>query len=226
MSLHNTLRLTATHYDSLQHITTHCNTLKTLQYTAIHSKTQQHTATHCNTLHPLIYNLHTTHSNTQQHTATHCNILQHTATHCNTLHPTESHYNTLQHTEPHCNTPHHTATHCDTLCIHSSTLYCSVLQRVAVCYSVLQHPLINNPQSLQHTAAHCNTLQHTATHCYTLQQSTAHCNSLLRRTDREKRVVSEGGVDVVMGVPGLVCSPKPHIPTPMGWLRIVGPLKL
>jgi len=33
-------------------------------------------------------------------------------------------------------------------------------------------------ESLQHTAAHCNTLQHTATHCNTLQHTATHCNTL------------------------------------------------
>jgi len=94
--------------------------------------TLQHTATRCNTLQ------HTaTHSNTLQHTATYCNILQHTATHCNVLQRTATrtaiHYNalaqgntvmilgavthciTLQHTATQCNTLQHTATHCNTL---------------------------------------------------------------------------------------------------------------
>jgi len=32
--------------------------------------------------------------------------------------------------------------------------------------------------SLQHTAAHCNTLQHTATRCNTLQHTATNCNTL------------------------------------------------
>jgi len=121
---------------TLQHTTTHCNTLqhdtvRNILHPVAAQKvdvcvqrlagryTLQHTATHCNT-------------NAAKHAATHWHTLLHTTTHC---------CNTLQHTATHCNTNgartrplalKHTATRCNTL---------------------------------QHTATHCNTLQHTATHC-------------------------------------------------------------
>ena len=72
--------------NTLQHITTHCNTSHTLQHTATHCNTLQHITTHCNTSHTLQHTA--THSNTLQHTATHCNTLQHSATQvtlCNTI---------------------------------------------------------------------------------------------------------------------------------------------
>jgi len=90
----NTLQhtaITATHYKTLQNITTRCNILytimielDTLQHTATHYNTLQHTATHYNTLQHTVYNHYraATHCNALQHTATHCNTLQHTATHC------------------------------------------------------------------------------------------------------------------------------------------------
>jgi len=55
--------------------------------------------------------------------------------------------------------------------------------------------------TLQHTATHCNTLQHTATHCNTLQHIAAHCNRLEIQIEWHSK-----------------CN--------MGWLRLVGSLKL
>ena len=73
--------------DTLQHTSTHCNTLQqdaprniiTLQITATHCDTLQHTAARCNTLQkdmPRNISHATTHCNTLKHTAAHCNILQ------------------------------------------------------------------------------------------------------------------------------------------------------
>ena len=74
---------TATHCNTLEHATRHCNNCTVLQYTAKHCNAATgnkfarwwifyswRTATHCQTL---------------QHATTHCNTLQHTAPHCNTL---------------------------------------------------------------------------------------------------------------------------------------------
>ena len=119
-------------------VTWHLCTLQ-LQHTATHCNTLQHTATHCNTL---------------QQTATHCNRLQHTATHyesygswampqpCHTYESrTATHCNTLQHTATHCNRLHATAmSHLWITCVTWLIIHrwCSVLQCVAVCCSVLQ----------------------------------------------------------------------------------------
>ena len=107
-------------------------------------RARQHTATHCNIL---------------QHTATYCNTLQHTATHCNTLQGNatycNAHSTTLHPTAPHCNTPQHVtitqipydvalvrAAHQDLIFSRAfvtclAGVFCSVLQCVAVWYSVL-----------------------------------------------------------------------------------------
>jgi len=120
------IKHTATHFNTLQHATTHpdwgrkrknanpfrnrilCNTL--------HCNTLQHTATQCNKLNTaqqtwsgvekerMLLGFVTEHP-TSNYTATHCNTLQHTATHCNILQHAATHCNTLHHTAPHCNTP-------------------------------------------------------------------------------------------------------------------------
>jgi len=78
--------------------------------------------------------------------------------------------------------------------------WCTVLQRVAVCCSVLQRGEVsvlpslyvsvsfsvshlqayNTNTPLQNTATHCNTRQHTATHGNTLQHTATHCNIVSR----------------------------------------------
>jgi len=89
------------HYSTLQHTATAAAPLPL---------TLQHTSTHCNTLQqslqlpkmvlgPELQGVPEsieTHCNTLQHTATHCNTLQHTATNSYTLQHTTTHYNTLQ----------------------------------------------------------------------------------------------------------------------------------
>jgi len=62
----------------LQHTATHCNTL---QHITSHYKEPREPS---NMLHDLILQLTATHCNTLQHTATHCNTLQQMSTHCNT----------------------------------------------------------------------------------------------------------------------------------------------
>jgi len=163
----NTLQHTVAHGNTLQHIhrvfpstfwcalapytATHCSTL---QRTAAHYSTLQHTAAHCSTyiwspnssveklMHLPLQQLRT-HSILQpQHTATHkvdsCNelangllhlTLQHTATHCNTQ------YVVLQWTWRWAPAPY----------VPRNFLYCSALQRVAVCCSeTLLHFLPRN----------------------------------------------------------------------------------
>jgi len=75
-------------------------------------------------------------------------------------------------------------------------VYCSVLQCVAVCCSVLHQSHLSRDwqtRLMQHTATHCSTLQHTAihkkltneidaTHCNTLQHTATHCNT--QETDK------------------------------------------
>jgi len=180
--------VTASHYNTLQHAATHCNTL---QYQP-HSKGQELckwgrevTATYCNTL-----EYTATHCNTLQHTATHCMTLEHTATsaafkkatilevrdggNCNTLQHT-----TTQHTATPCNIRQHAAIH-----YTISRMCCTVLKCVAVCCSALlcvaatslttglqggKTPVSEWVRCLQHTAINCNTRQQTATYCNKLQ---------------------------------------------------------
>ena len=140
----------------------------------------RHAATHCNTL---------------QHTAAHCNTLQHTATHCNTLQHTATHCNTLQHTV--INTLHYrhitparpSAAEKGLLFrigLVSSSLCCSVLQRVKICCSMLQcvadwpRPFVT---LLQCVAVHHSVLQYDAVRCRLaslLCHSIAVCCSVLQ----------------------------------------------
>ena len=94
---------TAIRCNTLQHITTHGNTL---QHTAIH---YSHTGAHWSTM---------------QQTAAHCNKLRNAATNCNTLQHTAAHYSTLHTLTPcwsltdsdtatYCNTMQHAATYCN-----------------------------------------------------------------------------------------------------------------
>ena len=150
---------TATHYNTMQHTATLCDTLQqdllhyykiTLQHTAIHCNATQHTATHCNTLQPTA-----THCNRTYATNTVLRLLRGTSIHCKIL---QTHHNTLQRTVTHRNTMQHTATLCNAL--QYTEMHCN---------------------TLQHTAAHCSTLQHTAAHCSTLQNTATHtathCNT-------------------------------------------------
>ena len=187
---------------------TRFNTLQTLPPTAIHCDyhTLQHTTTHCNTL------PHTaTHYHTLQHTATHCTTLPHTASlHHTAPHtpwgvctrafwcPTHDTYplihcwrapcarNTLQHTATHYHTLPHTATHCTTL--HTTTLHHTHLEAFArehfetrlmtrIHWSIAREPLAH--------ATHCNTQQHTATHCHALHHTASLYTTTLHHTHLE-----------------------------------------
>ena len=128
---------------SFLRVQTHCTTL---HHTAPHCNTRQHTATL---------------GNTRQHTATHCIILQHTAPHCTTLHHTATHCNTGVDDVGHVAVSDAAAlcvskgpsfrdaparsthvTPCHALSVWGYlkcvVVFYSVLQRVAVCCSVLQ----------------------------------------------------------------------------------------
>jgi len=71
-------RASGAHCISLQHISTHWNTLQHLQHTAAHYTVELQMSMHEHLVHTA------THRNTLQHAATHCNTLQHTTAHCNT----------------------------------------------------------------------------------------------------------------------------------------------
>jgi len=108
--LQRTLQLTATHRD------THCNTeqnkrSKTKRCHLSHYITLQHIATHCNTLHCTATYCNTEPNERRESHPSLCNAKHDTATQCNTLQHTTTHCNTLQHTAIHCNTLKHTATH-------------------------------------------------------------------------------------------------------------------
>ena len=132
LNMNHRNRMPATYCNTLQHTATHRTTSQPLNLSLTELK---HTAPRCTAL---------------QHTATHYTAPQHNATHCTTLYHTATHCTTLQHIAPHCITLHHTATRSNTL-QHTATqkhttLYhaspdivcCSVLQCVAVTFSVLQ----------------------------------------------------------------------------------------
>ena len=216
---------TTTHCNKLQHTTAYCNTL---QHIATRCSTLQHNATHCSK--------HTTiHCSTLQHT--HQNTLQHTTTHCSTLQHTAAYCSTLQHTATHCNTQQHTWS-LRRLLSHMSSTCCSTLQHSATHSNTLQHTAIHY-RTLQDTAAHCRTLQRTAAHCNTLQHTRSlpwllshlwkHilfvCFSVLQRgavrCSQWNTVCCEA-----------TCENTSYIHTytqdarRMGWLRLVGSLKL
>jgi len=132
---------------------------------------------------------------TLQQTATHCNTLHHTVTHDKPLQHTPGGLEeptqklppqTLSHTATHykhCKKLQYIATH--TWCFgggaqkeassSDTASHYKRLQHTVTHYKRLQHtpggPGVPKkkppPQTLQHTAKHCNTLQHTATHCNT-----------------------------------------------------------
>jgi len=136
------------HCATLQRTATCCYTLQQRTNRGMGNQALQPATTHCNTL---------------QHAATYCNTLQHTATaHAprNESSSAATRYNALQRTATHCNTLQHAATHCNTLqqrtnrgmsnragvpggshTFHSQSSRggcCSVLQYVALYFSVLQ----------------------------------------------------------------------------------------
>jgi len=159
------------HCNMLQHTVAHCNILQdtmhtrcntmlegtqedTLQQIVSHCKTLQHTATRYNTLkHTHLYHPATQCSTMQEDT------LQQIVLHCNTLQRTATRYNTLQHTMQH-NAGGYTASHCiSPQGRHGIKPLCSTFRHRL---SSRQHP------------THCSTM-----HCNTLQHTAARCNSLL-----------------------------------------------
>jgi len=148
------LHLTETHCNTLQHTATHCTTL---QHTAPHCNTLQHTATHCNTLQ------HTTHNSAgrdfyQASQASPCNlvlpssrlssVLQNVAAWCSVVQCGAVWCNVVQRGALLCSVVQGSrASRCN-LILPSSRLpsvmqcvaacwWCSVLQRVAVCFYVM-----------------------------------------------------------------------------------------
>jgi len=149
----------------------------------------QHTATHCNTLQHtatpgprLVFNCgrQDTLQHLLQHTATHCNTLQHTATHCNT----QADFETLSHLIH--------ESFLDLVRTSGAAVYCSALQRVAACCSVLQHvaresfvDLVRKLclvccSVLQRVAVCCSVLQCVAVFCCSVMQCVAVCQSMLQ----------------------------------------------
>jgi len=144
----------ATHYNTLQHTATHCNTLQQQTATRWFHKTprkrypsSRHTAAHCNTLQHI-----SAHCSTLQHTAARCSTLQHKATQCNTVQHGATHYNTLQHTATHI--APHTATHCNT---HCNALQHTPKECTSFSFFILFHfsenvpiPCLTHPHTLHH----------------------------------------------------------------------------
>jgi len=193
--------LCATHYITLQHPATPCNTVQVHQLCLLEqcmrdapscTSFAQHTASHCVML-------------ILQHTATYCIALHHTATPCITLQHTVTHCNTMQHHASHCVTLHHTATPCNTL-QHNTPQYntlqvhpnvsvwiytgdcntpkhCNTLQhkkkmRVRAIYgrcTILHLLCATLCNALHHTATHRITLQHTVSPFNALQHNATHC---------------------------------------------------
>jgi len=83
---------------------------------------------------------------------------------------------------------------------------CNALQFIAT-HSNTLHRTASHCNTLQHTATHCIALHHTATHCNTLQHSTTHCNTL-QHTATQQVLLRWAQREA------------------MGWLRLVGSLKL
>jgi len=162
------------HHWILQHSATHCTIAtycNTLQLTATHFNLLQHMiATVVEEINMLCRHCALQHTATLlQITATHCNTLQHTATHCNTLQHTATHSNTLQHS---CKSLQLTY---DSLRLAATNVYqCGGGD---LCAASSLH-VATHCSTLQLTATHCNTLQRTATHCNTLQHTATHCKTL------------------------------------------------
>jgi len=155
------------------------------------------------------------------YTATHCNTLQHTATHCNTL----------QHTALYiwvvsliCVPKSHTWMRRVT---HISESCWSVLQCVAVCCSVLQC-VAGCCSVLQCVAVCCSVLQCVAVCCSVLQCVAVCCSVSAYERHNYRRVISHTSVSRVschsyMWVMShMWVSRVLH----MGWLQLVGSLKL
>jgi len=230
------------HVVTVSHTATHCNTL---QHTATHRNTLHHTTEHVRfkSVWSGVWISASTSSTwvTLRHTATHCNIQQHPAAHCRTralqecpkffldlgihvLPVSRPATQVLQPTATHCITLQHPAAHCRTCafpgCLmfypwvalqHTAATHCNTLQHTATPCSTLQNMRASRVSGVGFRFRHqcgnhespCITLQHTITHRNTLQHNAAHM--------RWKRVSR-----------GVWSSAIIH----MGWLRLVGSLKL
>jgi len=182
---------TATKCNTLQHIATHCNTLRSLLIVAPYTKRNlqnrgrslaceaeysslqlQHTATHCNTLqhtekstdccHPIRNEASLPRKMQRSLNGLLCSTLQHTATRCNTLQQEVTHCNALQYVATGCNRLQRT----DALCILPK--YLEFFQK-----NIFFYVSLFSKRGLSHVRessnrCHCNTLQHSITHCNTL----------------------------------------------------------
>jgi len=141
-----------------------------------------------------------THDNTLQHCATCCNKLQHTAAHCNTPHAHTATTSKGCHKKTHrLQHLQHTATRCNTL--HQG------------CGAPPRHDVDADGEpcnTLQHTATYCNILQNTALHCNILQRIAMHCKAL-QYTATQYNTLQRTATGMCRA---------------MGWLRLVGSLKL
>jgi len=155
----NTLQLTATHCNTLQHtVCVHIIDILVVKHpvdTRADQKDLYHlegtAATRCNTL---------------QHAATRCN----TRIHCNKERSIQFWRSRLQHTTTYCNTLQHTATHCNTqqhTATHSPTRVYVQLFPLARILSPSCDIALSTIQNGASQHFHCNTLQHTATHLST-----------------------------------------------------------
>ena len=97
--------------------------------TTTHLITLEHTTTHYNTL---VVDTQTRMYASMQHTATHLNTLKHTTTHYNTLQHTWTHYNTIQHTTTQYNTIQHTTAQYNTLVVDTQTRMCAMQRHVCL----------------------------------------------------------------------------------------------
>ena len=152
------------------------------------------------------------------HIATHCNTLHHTAPHCITLHHTASHCNTLQHlcifVSKNISNMHYTwLTHEYERC--DSKIY--TIQKIKY---TLQH--IHYTKNKTYTATHYNSMRHTATHWkYTLYIKVQKCWDLFCTLHR-----NESGFMCEWKKPKIISNSWISHSTDMGWLRLVGSLKL
>jgi len=193
-------------FDTLQHITTHCNT------SATHCKTPaKHDAYIWGGYEVGIWGGYAKHdartnsrSSSFPHLTKHPQNMMHTHLIC--MHP-QIHELTRDPLHPHISQTIFYMMHTHLI---PSLARCSTLQHTATCCNTLQHicnklqhtrkkwctaifssssrtnsrsslfPYLTRCNTLQHTyhtATHCNTLQHTATHCNTLQRT---CNTLTK----------------------------------------------
>ena len=116
----------------------------------------------------------------------------------------------LQHTATRCNIPQkNTEEHCHTL------------QHTATHCNALQHAW-RHCNTLKYTAARCNTLQHVAAYCNSLQHTAAQCNLTATHCNTHTQVVLTG-----VAAQTLSRHTAARLEyTVMGWLRLVGFLKL